>query len=145
MNTILLIEDSPLDAELTMAALRRCGADNPVLHVRGGAEAITFLAQDPANECWNNIGLILLDVRLPPVDGFEVLKHVRSVPLWESVPVVMLTTAPLEADRMRALLLGAASYMPKTIDLKEFCCLLAMTLRPFLQALDGTVPRPTLH
>jgi CheY-like chemotaxis protein len=145
MSTILLIEDSPLDAELTMAALKRCGADNPVVHVRGGAEAIELLAQTKTNDAWNDIGLILLDVRLPPVDGFEVLKHVRSVPHWESIPVVMLTTAPLEADRMRALLLGAASYMPKAIDLKEFCYLLAMTIRPFLGALNGAVPRPTLH
>jgi DNA-binding response OmpR family regulator len=145
MSTILLIEDSPLDAELTMAALRRCGADNPVLHVSGGAEAIAFLDQDWPDDSRKNIGLILLDVRLPPVDGFEVLKHVRSVPDWESVPVVMLTTAPLEADRMRALLLGAASYMPKAMDLREFCYLLAMTIRPFLEALGGAVPRPTLH
>lgn len=131
-NTILLIEDCQFDAELTILALGQCGITNPVIHVRDGAEAIDLLRMPVEVAPANDIALILLDVRLPRIDGFEVLKFVRSIPHLQEVPAVVLTNAPVEADRMRASLLGAANYMSKAIDLSEFSQLLRITLTPFI-------------
>ena len=129
---ILLIEDRPLDAELTVHALRRCGIRNPVVHAQDGNEALDLLRSVEADGTADRIGLILLDVWMPKVDGFGVLKHIRSSPALQSIPAVVVTSLPAESDRSRAMLLGAANYLPKAMDLDEFSELLDITLRPFI-------------
>ena len=131
-ENILLIEDRPLDAELTVHALRRCGIHHPVVHVQDGEEALALLRCAEANGTLEQIGLILLDVRLPTIDGFGILKHIRSSPTLQAIPAVVVTSLPVESDRMRASLLGASSYLTKAMDLDEFAVLLKITLRPFI-------------
>jgi CheY-like chemotaxis protein len=129
---ILLIEDRPLDAELTVHALRRCGIHTPVIHAQDGDEALDLLRSAETAGTTDQIGLILLDVWMPKVDGFGVLKHIRSSPSLQSIPAVVVTSLPVETDRSRAMLLGAANYLPKAIDLDEFSELLDISLRPFI-------------
>ena len=131
-ENILLVEDHPLDAELTVLALRRCGIHNPVVHVRDGDEALVLLRRAEAGGTAGQIGLILLDVRLPKVDGFGILKHIRSSPGLQGIPAVVVTSLPVESDRMRASLLGASNYLAKAMDLDEFAILLKISLRPFI-------------
>lgn len=131
-ENILLIEDRPLDAELTVHALRRCGIHHPVVHVRDGDEALALLRGAEADGTAGQIGLILLDVQMPKVDGFGVLKHIRSSPGLQAIPAVVLTSLPVESDRIRASLLGASNYLSKAMDLDEFSVLLKISLRPFI-------------
>ena len=131
-ENILLIEDRPLDAELTVHALRRCGIHNPFVHVHDGDEALVLLRRAEAAGTTAQFGLILLDVRLPKVDGFGVLKHIRSSPCLQAIPAVVLTTLPVESDRVRASLRGASNYLTKAMDLDEFTILLKITLRSFI-------------
>lgn len=131
-DTILLIEDSQLDADLTILALGQCGITNPVVHIHDAEQAIALLAAPGSTPASSDFSLILLDVRMPKIDGFEVLKFIRSVPHLQDVPAVVLTTVPVEADRMRASLLGAANYMTKAVGLNEFSQLLRITLTPFI-------------
>ncbi len=131
-ENILLVEDRPLDAELTVHALRRCGIHNPVVHARDGDEAVELLRGAEAAGTTDRIGLILLDVGLPKIDGFGVLRHIRSSPHLQSIPAVVVTAQPVESDRVRASLLGAANYLSKAIDLDEFSTLLKISLRPFI-------------
>jgi two-component system response regulator len=131
-ENILLIEDRPLDAELTVHALRRCGIHNPVVHVHDGDEALGLLRHAEESGTADQIGLILLDVRMPKVDGFGVLKHIRSSPKLQAIPAVVVTALPVESDRVRASLLGASNYLTKAMDLDEFSLLLKISLRPFI-------------
>lgn len=131
-ENILLVEDRPLDAELTVHALRRCGIHNPVVHAHDGDEALGLLRDAEAAGTVGRIGLILLDVRLPKVDGFGVLKHIRSSPALQAIPSVVMTSLPVESDRARASLLGASNYVAKAMDLDEFAILLKISLRPFI-------------
>ncbi len=131
-ENILLVEDRPLDAELTVHALRRCGIHHPVVHVHDGDEALVLLRGAEAAGTTGRIGLILLDLRLPKVDGFGVLRHIRSSPCLQGIPAVVLTSLPVESDRVRASLLGASNYIAKAMDLDEFAILLKISLRPFI-------------
>lgn len=131
-ENILLIEDRPLDAELTVHALRRCGIHNPVVHVHDGDEALALLRGAEAAGTTEKFGLILLDVSLPKIDGFGVLKHIRSSPCLQAIPAVVLTALPVESDRVRASLLGATNYISKAMDLDEFAVLLKISLRHFI-------------
>lgn len=131
-DNILLIEDRPLDAELTVHALRRSGIHNPVVHVHDGDEALVLLRRAEAAGTARQFGLILLDVKLPKVDGFGVLRHIRSSPGLQAIPAVVVTALPVESDRVRASLLGASNYLAKAMDLDEFAILLKISLRPFI-------------
>ena len=131
-DTILLIEDSQLDADLTILALGQCGITNPVVHVPDAEPAIALLGATASEPGARDFGLILLDVRMPKIDGFEVLKFIRSVPHLQDVPAVVMTEVPVEADRMRASLLGAANYMAKAMGVSEYSQLLRITLTPFI-------------
>lgn len=129
---ILLIEDSTLDAELTMHALEQCGVKNQVVHISDGADAIAALASREGQTLEHDLALVLVDVNLPTVDGFGVVKHFRSTPELQHVPVVVLTAAPLDADRIRASLLGATTYLPKTLEFRDYTHLLGTVVRPLL-------------
>jgi CheY-like chemotaxis protein len=131
-DSILLVEDTPLDAELTQLALFRCGRASPVIHAHNGRVALDILDAINSPGPWVKLELILLDVRMPLLDGFDVLKYIRAAPHLQDVPVIVLTSIPIEADRMRAGLLGAKAYMSKASDIDDFCHLLHLTLQPLI-------------
>jgi len=122
-KSILLVEDNPDDVELTLRALTKNNILNDVIVVRDGAEAIEYLFargayadRDP-----NNVPtLILLDLKLPKVDGLEVLRQVRAAEHTRLVPVVILTSSLEEQDRLRSYRHGANSYVQKPVDFDRF-------------------------
>ena len=113
---ILLVEDNPDDEELTRLAFEESRLLNDVVVARDGQEAIDYLF-DPRNELPN---LMLLDLKLPKVDGLEVLKRVRAHPRTRMLPVVMLTTSKEESDLIASYELGCNSYIRKPVEFKEF-------------------------
>ena len=122
LKPILLVEDSPKDLELTLLALERSQLANEVIVVRDGAEALDYLhARGPfAQRLAGNPAVILLDLKLPKVDGLEVLQEVRGTPALRSVPVVMLTASREEQDLLRSYSLGVNAYVVKPVEFREF-------------------------
>ena len=122
-KSILLVEDNPDDVELTLRALTKNNILNDVIVVRDGAEAIEYLFARGAyaDRNPNNVPtLILLDLKLPKVDGLEVLRQVRAAEHTRLVPVVILTSSLEEQDRLRSYSLGANSYVQKPVDFNRF-------------------------
>ncbi len=122
LKPILLVEDNPNDLELTLVALERSQLANDVVIKRDGAEALDYLLQrgDFAGRDDGNPAVMLLDLKLPKVDGLEVLKTVRETPALRSIPVVMLTSSREEPDLVRAYEMGVNAYVVKPVDFKEF-------------------------
>lgn len=119
---ILLVEDNPTDAELTMDALRESHLINRVQWVKDGAEALDTLfghGTDSVAES-HRLKLILLDLRLPRVDGLDVLRAVRADERTQRLPVVVLTSSREEIDIVRAYDLGASSYLVKPVESEAF-------------------------
>lgn len=120
---IVLIEDDPDDAELTLRALARSRIGNPLLHLADGAEAIDWLFGRGAHigrDLTEIPALILLDLKLPRASGLEVLAAIRSDPRLASYPVVVLTSSGEEEDLQAAYREGANSYIRKPVDFTEF-------------------------
>ena len=113
---ILLLEDNPNDAELTLRALRQRNLANQVFVCRDGAEAMDFFENgaSPVPK------VILLDLKLPKVDGLEVLQHLKRNPRTKSIPIVVLTSSREEPDIEKAYELGANSYIVKPVDFDAF-------------------------
>jgi CheY-like chemotaxis protein len=116
---ILLVEDNPVDLDLTLRAFKRRKLTNPIEVARDGEEALEWVERTAA------IGegypvLILLDLKLPKVDGLEVLRHLKTHPSFRAVPVVVLTTSSESADVQTAYQLGANSYIVKPVDFEKF-------------------------
>lgn len=119
---ILLVEDNPADAEMTMDALRQGRLVNQVQWVKDGAEALDLLfgcGADSAAET-RRLKLVLLDLRLPRVDGLEVLRALRADERTRRLPVVVLTSSHEEIDIVRAYDLGANSYLVKPVESEAF-------------------------
>jgi len=119
---ILLVEDDPRDVELTLTALDDYKLANEVVVCRDGQEALDYLFargkfSDRANE---NPAVILLDLKLPKVDGLEVLQKIKSDERLKMIPVVMLTSSHEEKDMMRSYRLGVNAYVVKPVDFHEF-------------------------
>jgi two-component system response regulator len=120
---ILLVEDNPADVEMTLHALKKNNLTNRVAVVSDGEEALDFLfARGPfsGRRVENGPKVILLDLKLPKVDGLEVLKAVRSDPRTRFFPVVMLTSSREESDIVESYLLGVNSYIVKPVDFEKF-------------------------
>lgn len=122
-RVILLVEDNPDDEALTLRAIRRNKIANPVIVTRDGVQALDFLfctgqyvERDPAEVP----AVILLDLKLPRMDGLEVLKRMRADPRTALIPVVVLTTSSEEQDIIRSYSLGANSYVRKPVDFEQF-------------------------
>lgn len=115
---ILLVEDNPNDAELTLRALQQHRLANRVLVARDGAEAIEFLFGDGPKAGVPRV--ILLDLKLPKVDGLEVLRRLKAEERTRAVPVVVLTSSREEPDIATAYRLGANSYIVKPVDFEAF-------------------------
>ena len=122
LKPILLVEDNPRDLELTLVALERSQLANEVIVVRDGAEALDYLLRrgDFATRAEGNPAVMLLDLKLPRIDGLEVLKFVRDTEALRSIPVVMLTSSREEPDLNRAYELGVNAYVVKPVEFKEF-------------------------
>jgi two-component system response regulator len=120
---ILLVEDNPDDEALTLRALRRHNVANEVVVARDGVEALDYLfARGPhaGRDVTDLPALVLLDIKLPKVDGFEVLRQVRADARMKALPVVMFTSSKEEVDLARAYDDGANSYVRKPVDFSDF-------------------------
>lgn len=122
LKPILLVEDNPRDLELTLVALERSQLANDVIVMRDGAEALDYLLRrgDYAQRADGNPAVLLLDLKLPKIDGLEVLKTVRETPDLRSIPVVMLTSSREEPDLMKAYGLGVNAYVVKPVEFRDF-------------------------
>jgi DNA-binding response OmpR family regulator len=122
LKPILLVEDDKRDVELTLIALERSQLANDVVVLRDGAQALDYLLRtcDHAERAEGNPAVILLDLKLPKVDGLEVLRVVRATDSLRSVPVVMLTSSQEENDVVRSYELGVNAYVVKPVDFKQF-------------------------
>lgn len=122
LKPILLVEDNPNDLELTLIALERSQLANEVIVVRDGAEALDYLFARGAYAAreQGNPAVVLLDLKLPKVDGLEVLAEIRAVAALKSIPVVMLTSSREEQDLVRSYELGVNAYVVKPVDFGEF-------------------------
>jgi two-component system response regulator len=120
---ILLVEDNPDDEALTLRALRKNNIGNEVMVAHDGVEALDFLFGTGAFEgrdLSHVPELILLDLKLPRIDGLDVLRRIRTHELTRLLPVVVLTTSVEEQDRLKSYDLGANSYVRKPVDFQQF-------------------------
>ncbi|MGA2287454.1 response regulator [Bradyrhizobium sp.] len=120
---ILLVEDNPDDVELTLHAFKMANLGNQVHVARDGVEALDFLfctGPHAGRGIQNKPRLILLDLKLPRLNGHEVLKRVKGDPRTSAIPVVILTSSAEERDVMRTYEVGANSYIVKPVDFEQF-------------------------
>lgn len=122
-QSILLVEDNPSDVALTRRALARSGIANPLFAVEDGREALDYLLCEGAWADRNPADtpvVILLDLKLPRIDGLEVLRRVKSHPALRRIPVVILTSSNEADDRAAGYDLGANSYIRKPVEFEQF-------------------------
>ena len=120
---ILLVEDNPSDAELCIRALRKHNLANDLVWVKDGAEALDFLFRTGAyagNRGCEALKVILLDLRLPKIDGLEVLRRIRADERTSKIPVVVLTSSQEDPDVAESYALGANSFISKPVNFVEF-------------------------
>jgi len=128
MNTpnqteILLVEDSEDDLDMTLRALRKANMANHIQIARDGAEALDFIfceGAHAARKIENMPKLILLDLKLPKIDGMEVLRRIKGDPRTKMIPVVMLTSSKEQKDVIESYGLGTNSYIVKPVDFESF-------------------------
>jgi CheY-like chemotaxis protein len=121
-RAILLVEDSDNDIELTLLALQRAGVQNPVHVVRDGVEALEYLRceNEWSDRAHGHPAVILLDKKLPRLDGHDVLAEIKKDETLQAVPVVMLTSSRLETDLLRSYDLGVNAYVVKPVEFEDF-------------------------
>jgi CheY-like chemotaxis protein len=118
VRPILLIEDNPMDVDLTLRAFERRRLTNPVKVARDGEEALACIERWEAGELAPLV--ILLDLKLPKVDGLEVLRRLKSHEMFKTIPVVVLTSSQEDRDVETAYRLGVNSYIVKPVDFDKF-------------------------
>jgi two-component system response regulator len=120
---ILIVEDTPEDLELALRALRKANLANHIHVARDGAEAMEFLFAEGAHKgrkIENGPKVILLDLKLPKVDGMEVLRRVKGDPRTKTIPVVVLTSSKEQKDVVESYRLGVNSYIVKPVNFERF-------------------------
>lgn len=122
IRTILLAEDSSADAEMAIDALREAKLANPVVHVEDGVEALDYLfcRGAYAGRGKGNPAVVLLDIKMPRLDGLEVLKRMRETDSLRRVPVVILSSSREESDLVHSWNLGVNAYVVKPVDVRQF-------------------------
>jgi CheY-like chemotaxis protein len=122
IRTILFAEDNPMDVELTLEALADHNLANNVIVVRDGVETLDYLRCEGKYKQRKpgNPAVLLLDIKMPRMDGLEVLKAIRGDDKLKTLPVVMLTSSREEQDMVRSYALGVNAYVVKPVDFKEF-------------------------
>ncbi|MGE0394264.1 MAG: response regulator [Vicinamibacterales bacterium] len=122
LKRILVAEDNANDLELTLTALQEHGLANEVVAVRDGAEALDYLyCRGPfLGRARGNPGVVLLDIKMPKVNGMDVLRQVKADPDLRTIPIVMLTSSREEADVVRSYDLGVNAYVVKPVEFTEF-------------------------
>lgn len=121
-NYILLVEDNPDDVELTMLAFKKNNFANEIVNVEDGEEALDFLFGDhPSGTAKRGFPvIILLDLKLPKVDGHQILKQIKSNTVTKRIPVVILTSSKEQEDIINGYDSGANSYVRKPVDYQDF-------------------------
>lgn len=120
---ILLVEDNPHDAEMTIRALRKANLANRLIHVKDGAEALDFIFSRGAfseRSMHDKPKVILLDIKMPKVDGIEVLRQIKTDENTKTIPVVIMTSSKEEQDVITSYNLGVNSYVVKPVDFEGF-------------------------
>ena len=122
LGRILMVEDDPNDVELTLTALAEYNLANEVVVTRDGAEALDYLYCRGrfAGRATDNPAVLLLDLKLPKVDGLQVLKQIKSDETLRTIPVVVLTSSREERDMVDSYRLGVNAYVVKPVDFHEF-------------------------
>ncbi|MCR6628033.1 MAG: response regulator [Pseudoxanthomonas sp.] len=122
IRTILLAEDSLADAEMAIDALREANLANPIVHVEDGVEAMDYLLRRGAHAGREEgmPSVLLLDIKMPRMDGLEVLKQIRSDEKLKALPVVILSSSREESDLARSWDLGVNAYVVKPVDIDQF-------------------------
>ena len=122
LRPILLVEDNPKDIELTLAALARCQLANDIVVARDGADALDYIYVRGvhADRSVGDPAVVLLDLKLPKVDGLEVLERLKSDPQRRQIPVVMLTSSREESDLLKSYELGVNAFVVKPVDFNAF-------------------------
>jgi CheY-like chemotaxis protein len=120
VRPILLVEDNPMDVDLTVQAFDEHSVSNPIVVCRDGEEALQYMDLHHLAEDLQVPILVLLDLRLPKVDGIEVLREARSRAVWNQVPIVVLTTSRENCDIAAAYELGVNSYIVKPVEFLAF-------------------------
>ena len=119
---ILLVEDSKADADMTMRTLKKRGIANNVEWVKNGVEAMEYLFREGAfaNRPAGTPKLVLLDLKMPLMDGLQVLERMKADPRTQAIPVVMMTSSREEGDVLASYRLGVNSYVVKPVDFRDF-------------------------
>lgn len=120
VRPILLVEDNPMDLDLTLQAFAESGIANPVTTCRDGDEALAYMALHPAPTDPLLPLLVLLDLRMPKVDGLDVLRAMRQHPVWKQMPVIVMTTSRENRDIETAYAIGANAYIVKPVEFGPF-------------------------
>lgn len=122
LRPILLVEDSPKDLELTLAALEKCQLANTIVTTRDGEDALDYLYSRGAHadRPEGDPAVVLLDLKLPKIDGLEVLEKVKGDARLRHIPIVMLTSSREERDLVRSYELGVNAFVVKPVEFKEF-------------------------
>mgnify|MGYP001545932725 CR=1 FL=1 len=122
IRTILLVEDSLADAEMTIDALREARLANPIVHVEDGVEALDYLRMSGrfSTREDGNPGVVLLDIKMPRMDGIEVLREIRADDNLRRIPVVILSSSREERDLAASWDFGVNAYVVKPVDASQF-------------------------